>query len=231
MSHRTLIAALGGLTLALTARASAPLADVPSYACAMAKDSFADLTLRPADPTVIQQTIHWTEHTPVAGRALVEAYEVTGECYIQGFVMGVGVLGTGEAFEIRSGAIVRSEASVWPLFEYADIAGERPVLPGGWFARALRVNGTGDPRGTSDYLGLWHTENGAVVATFRRTAGRADGKVEPLFTSSLRVTDIAYFPAPDTQTGRIGLVQYAGDGVTRLITFDWYHPDAFKPAR
>lgn len=226
MANRTLSATLAGLILALVLGPAAALADVPTQACYESSDRLATLTLRPADRAAIEQSIRWTDRAPAAAHALVEAHELSGECagVVSGFVMGVGALGGGESFAIKSNTLVRAEKPAWPLIEDDPVEGEPPILPGGWFVMAVLVNGNGGAQGTSDYLGLWQSGDGAVVATFRRTAGRADGRIEPLFRSTLPLTSIAYFPAIDVQAGRIGLVQEVG-GARRLIGYDWQHPE------
>lgn len=226
MPNQTLTAALGSLALVLTLGAPAPAAALPPQACVESTDRLASLTLQPADPAVTKASIRWTDRASAGPGTLARAYDLTGDCAsaVAGFVMSVGALETGESFAISSDALTRPEKPAWPLIEPDPIEGDPPSLPGGRFVMATAVNGS------RDYLGLWQTDEGSVVATFVRRDGATVGKVEPLFRSSLPLTSIAYFPAPDTQAGLIGVVQQAGGGVTRLIDYDWYHPNAFKTA-
>jgi hypothetical protein len=231
MSDRMLIAAMASLAVTLSFGPATPSAALPTRACVESTDRLADFALRPADPAIIEQSIRWTERGSSEAGKLMEAYDLSGECaaVVAGFVMGVGALETGESFAIRSGTLTRQENAVETMIEPDPVEGDPPVLPGGWFVMAAEVNGQPPGgRGESDYLGLWQTDEGSIVATFVRSDGRTVGRVEPLFRSSLPLTSIAYFPAPDTQAGRIGVVQQAGPGVARLIGYDWYHPDAFR---
>ena len=232
----------GAVSLALLGVASAAAcatglpadAAAVSPACAAAEDRVAALNLRDADRASIEQSIRWTNRTPAEARTLVESKALDGACAtaVTGFVMGVGALESGDSFAIRSNNLTRPQKPAQPLVEPDQVDGAPPVLPGAQFVMAAYVGGRRDgDRVTSNYLGLWQRGLESVVATFSRTDGRAAGKVEPLFRSSLPLTSIAYFPSVDTETGRIGLVQQVDAGVVRLIGFDWDHTGAFSPGR
>ena len=74
---------------------------------------------------------------------------------------------------------------------------------------------------------MWQAGETWLVAAFiRQQGGRNSAPVE-LLRSRKPIRSVSYFPSPDTNTGRLGLV--VDDGKTiALVSLDWDH-DADDP--
>lgn len=75
----------------------------------------------------------------------------------------------------------------------------------------------------TSYLGLFKGRSDYVIARFDVAAGRASSDLEVLIRSKKPMISADFFPAVDTLTGQIGLVQQDGKGRVRLYAFDWDH--------
>ncbi|SFG37585.1 hypothetical protein SAMN05518801_12055 [Novosphingobium sp. CF614] len=78
----------------------------------------------------------------------------------------------------------------------------------------------------TNYVGLWRTSSESQVRYFSTKSGGGFTTPRPLLTSSVPLRSVTYFPAPDTPSGTIKLVQ-AGSGTTRVIVLRWSHPGIF----
>lgn len=76
----------------------------------------------------------------------------------------------------------------------------------------------------TDYVGLWRDDRRSAVRAFSSLPDGGFTAPVPVLTSSLPLRSVTYFPAPDTPSGRLGLVQEGPRGETRLISLDWSHP-------
>ena len=158
-------------------------------------------------------------------------YQVaTGSCSNE--VTGV----SGTLIHLASGAILnfsnpdrpRANPEARREFEAEPIGASPPPLRDANFVRAARVDGAniGDG-GQRDYVGLWSVRRGYVIAKFSVIDGLGAGPAHPLIRSRDPVRGLVYFPAPDVQAGGVSFVQFGRDGVVRLMSFGWDHPDAF----
>lgn len=70
-------------------------------------------------------------------------------------------------------------------------------------------------------VGVWQAGETWFVAAFVRQAEGFSAPVE-LLRSRQPIRSVSYFPSPDTNTGRLGLVADTGHGVA-LVSLDWDH--------
>lgn len=78
-------------------------------------------------------------------------------------------------------------------------------------------------------VGVWQTGGTWLVAAFIRQAGGFSVPVE-LLRSSQPIRSVSYFPSPDTNTGRLGLVAETGQGIA-LVSLDWDHDGMTRAMR
>lgn len=70
-------------------------------------------------------------------------------------------------------------------------------------------------------VGFWKASDTYLIAAFIREAG-ADSMPVELVRSGLTIHSVTFFPSPDSNSGRLGLVQSTGSDVA-LISLDWNH--------
>lgn len=80
----------------------------------------------------------------------------------------------------------------------------------------------------TDYVGLWRGRTNSVVAIFTRRDDGVTSVPRPLLKAQ-GLLSATYFPAPDTASGDVGLVQSRKDGSVRVLRLRWSHPGVFKP--
>jgi hypothetical protein len=70
-------------------------------------------------------------------------------------------------------------------------------------------------------VGVWKTSDGYLLAAFIRQQGSFSTPLE-LARSGRPIKSVTFFPAPDANSGRLGLVQDTGAGIA-LVSLDWHH--------
>ncbi|WP_338759124.1 hypothetical protein [Massilia sp. METH4] len=107
-------------------------------------------------------------------------------------------------------------------FGGGPLSGEHPPMEQARFIMASNVMTTtiANEKRSLD-VGLWQAADGYVVAAFTRRGGRFGAPVE-LLRSTRPIRSVTYFPAPDANSGRLGLVM-ADEAGTALVGLDWTH--------
>ncbi|MGH8076118.1 MAG: hypothetical protein ACREPE_02170 [Lysobacter sp.] len=105
-----------------------------------------------------------------------------------------------------------------------------PQNVAGTFVMAARVNSFGPTSAGGNFVGLWRDDVGVRLYAFTRDNAGAFSDPKLVLSSTLPLRSVSYFPAPDSPSGRLGLVQEAGDEI-RLLSLDWYHPQVYPPRR
>lgn len=90
-----------------------------------------------------------------------------------------------------------------------------------------RVNARAPGVAGGDFVGLWRVSDGWTVQSFSQRADRTFTAPATIMTSALPLRSVRYFPAPDTQSGRLSVVQEQPEGAVRVLSYDWYHPGVF----
>ncbi|MGO1073413.1 hypothetical protein [Lysobacter sp. CA199] len=98
-----------------------------------------------------------------------------------------------------------------------------PEAPAGEFVMATRVEAGALGTQAGEFVGLWREASASKLYAFSRDAAGRFGAARLLLDSRLPLRSVSYFPAPDSPSGRLGLVQEAA-GEIRLISIDWFHP-------
>jgi hypothetical protein len=163
--------------------------------------------------------------------SLVAVRRAEGSCTdaLGAFVMGNLYLQGGTAlareapdrpFTVREGASIAQY--------HASRNDPHPEVPGAEFVMGFRAGyrREGDVL-TTNWLGLWRGPKGDFVQAYKQAKPGEFKLMRKLLTSSSRLRSVTYFPAPDTPSGRIGLVQDHNGGEVRLISIDWSHPGLF----
>lgn len=79
-----------------------------------------------------------------------------------------------------------------------------------------------------DFVGLWQVGGKWLVQSFSMLADESFTAPRPVLTSSLPLRSVRYFPAPDTPSGRLEVLQEQPNGSVRSLAFSWLHGSAFK---
>jgi hypothetical protein len=132
---------------------------------------------------------------------------------------------------LTNGAFLKLEPRIGPTPEDRTIfrpsavsAAQAPAIVGATFLDADRIQSRleGDVL-MRRYVGLWKEPDGWLVAEFTRSDKSGEStEVRQLLRSSLPIRGLTFFPAPDTPTGTLTLVQ-DGPGVVRVLSFLWAH--------
>lgn len=179
----------------------------------------------------VRRTIVWSDAVPPTARKLIELVDIEGACAasVNSFAAGMAALRTGEAFAIDENQAIISRGPATAFLVPAEVADHVvPKLANAKFIAAARVDYRryqGALR--SDYIGLWQGKEAWIVAAFTEGDTKPHGPAKILLTSQEPLRGVTYFPAPDTQSGRIGLVQQADARTVRLIGYDWSHQSFF----
>ena len=83
----------------------------------------------------------------------------------------------------------------------------------------------------ADYVGLWQDPHGWLVASFFKAEGEDASDPRIVLQSKDPLLGLSYFPAPDTPSGRLVVIQQLSEDKVRLIGVDWSHPDWFANQR
>jgi hypothetical protein len=108
--------------------------------------------------------------------------------------------------------------AVSPYHPYLESKNPHPQWSAGTFVMAAHVGGRAGAEGTY-YVGLWRGQGRYTVAGFWSREG-GFSVPRKLLDSTLPLRSVAYFPAPDSNSGSLFLVQDMG-GVLRLSRYFW----------
>lgn len=217
-------AAAGALAAALVSCAATAQTAAPAQgACAAAASRAAGIKYVPARTSLSDLSI-----TPAGSQQRVKLANVAllqGPCAndAYAFRMGLVLFKDGAVFAAMSNERFSHSPQVT-----AQKLGIRPVedghpdLPQGRFIMASKVDKAVAANGerTLD-VGLWHTGDAYVVAAYTRQAGEFSAPVE-LLRSTQPIRSVTYFPAPDANSGTLGVLAEHGDSVAS-VSLDWNH--------
>jgi hypothetical protein len=104
-----------------------------------------------------------------------------------------------------------------------------PPIAGAEFVMASAAGFSRQPAGlTTHHVGLWRDSGRSRLYAFSRSASNRLIAPIPVLSSRLPLRSVRYFPAPDTASGRLDLVQEDGAGRARVVSLDWSHPGLFQ---
>lgn len=199
--------------------------------CAAAGRRVETLRASAGSADAAHRTIVWSDAVPPTARKLMELVDIEGACAasVNSFAAGMAALHTGEAFAIDENHAIIPRGPASAFLVPAEVADHVvPKLANAKFIAAARVASRRNQGALrSDYIGLWQGKKTWIVAAFSEQDDGSDGPAKILLTSREPLRGVTYFPAPDTQSGRIGLVQQANAGTVRLMGYDWYHQSFF----
>ena len=100
-----------------------------------------------------------------------------------------------------------------------------PSLDGGEFVNASVVERARTIAGLEiRYVGLWKQQKRWLIGEFKALdGGKTTSAVVPLLTSDTPLRSVSYFPAPDTPSGGLSIVQAFSPTDTRVLHFSWWH--------
>jgi hypothetical protein len=189
------------------------------------------LQLADAEPTAARQSLEFAPGSATGTLTVVGSRVVSGPCEaeLRAFILDNLYLPGGRVLARSpsgTGLVAQSGASIEDRALWAD--DPHPDVRDGQFVMAFQVNFRRDAAGlTTDYVGLWRTGARSVVQAFSKLPDGRFTEPRPVLTSRLPLRSVTYFPAPDSRSGRLGLVQDGPAGETRLISLDWSHPNMF----
>ena len=130
----------------------------------------------------------------------------------------------GNVYQIEPEGIVPWQ-SLMPVFEQPKLDESAiPEFPNAQFVQADDVGWHRTETGLAKrYVGLWRQAGSWLVADFKVLEGGKTIDVQPLLSSSLPLRSVSFFPAPDTPSGSLWLVQEEPSGNVRLIRLGWRH--------
>lgn len=70
-------------------------------------------------------------------------------------------------------------------------------------------------------IGVWKTADGYLVAAFLQEGSGYAAPI-PVLRTKEPIASVTYFPAPDSNSGRLALVQHTASGVV-MVSLDWNH--------
>lgn len=160
----------------------------------------------------------------------VREFEPPCASFIGKSVMGAIQLTDGRSFQEHrnGGGYVVRDADIFEDEYDRRTATERSLPKAGGTAllSSARVN---TRRVGADFVGVWHVGGKWLVQSFSQLEDRSFTEPRTVLTSSLPVRSVMYFPAPDTQSGRLEVVQEQPNGRARTLAFEWWHGSAFSP--
>lgn len=229
MFERLLVATIGLAALAACAASEShdTLSATTDRSCSSRVPAAQALRFSPVPPGAVRQSLVFASGIAPKSIRVVRTDLATGPCAasVRAFVMDHVFLTNGRAFAVKA-----PDGGLAPLTGISmreSSLSPRDAHPrgGGEFVMGYRMGYRRDDGAlATNYLGLWRDEGRSVVRAFSSLpAGRFTDPV-PVLTSTLPLRSVTYFPAPDTPSGRLGLVQEDPRGGTRLISLDWSHP-------
>ena len=190
----------------------------------------AKLRLDPVAEDTVAATIRADPRARAARFDIVEALAVSGACAgaLRMVRMDNVLLADGSALRRTADNELMPRDPLSLAEETIDQGEAHPQGPGK-FVMAFRAGYRRvDDTLKTDYVGIWQDGKRAVVAGYTSSPDAGYTTPRTVLSSSLPLRSVSYFPAPDTRSGRLGLLQKQADGTLRLIGVDWSHPGFFE---
>ncbi|MGZ8284256.1 MAG: hypothetical protein ACXW27_01270 [Allosphingosinicella sp.] len=232
MFQRLLIATAVLLTTAAcaTSESNDTLSAATDRSCSGQVPAVEALRLSPAQPSAARQSLVFASGIAPESIRFIRTDLATGPCAasLHAFVMDHVFLTDGRAFAVEAAGGGMSPLSGTSMGESSLSPRDAHPQDDGEFVMGYRVGYRRDNGAlVTNYVGLWRDKGRSVVRAFSSLPGGRFTDPVPVLTSNLPLRSVTYFPAPDTPSGRLGLVQEDPRGETRLISLDWSHPTIF----
>lgn len=151
---------------------------------------------------------------------LTSVVTASGPCadHIAFFRMSRLYLDTGAVLEIGPELQLTASSALQSVQPLSGVI-PHPEIDGLSFVAATQVDLSAKQ---TAYVGLWESGDVSRLYAFETSN---DGKLSDpklILSSSAPLVSVSYFPSPDTNSGRLGIVQKAQDKV-RLLSLDWGH--------
>jgi len=101
-----------------------------------------------------------------------------------------------------------------------------PQVDGKGLLSSHRVNARRGRGG--DFVGVWRVRKKWLVASFSQRDDGSFTTPQAILTSLKPIRSVNYLPAPDTNAGRLELLQERPAGRVWSLAFDWTHNMAFR---
>jgi hypothetical protein len=156
---------------------------------------------------------------------LADVSVLDGPCTdeIYAFRMGQIVFRNGAVFHSRSGArFTHAPGAQGFINPEQSSSGNDPILDQAQFIMSYNVDvaGAGNAQRFLD-VGVWKKGGDYLVAAFTRQENGSAMPVE-LARSTQPIKSVTFFPSPDSNSGRLGLVEQTDHGIA-LVSLDWDH--------
>ncbi len=153
---------------------------------------------------------------------------LTGVCArsVKASIMGHILSDDGAVYAIKGRTLV-PVTDRGGLFKRPSVAtAELPLVQNARFVNLASVGYHRTAGGLAKrYVGLWEGGGNWLITDFSVPDGGGKSiRTRTLLSSSLPLRSVAYFPAPDTPSGSLFLVQEASPSEIRLIRLEWDHP-------
>lgn len=148
---------------------------------------------------------------------------LTGSCAqaVQGFRVNQIAFGDDAVFDIgQEGQLTYStRAHGLRRDQGVLLAATHPEIPGARFIIADHVDGSAGRQALE--VGIWQTGTDYLVAAYIRRDAGFSMPVE-LVRAAHAIRSVTYFPAPDTNAGRLGLLEEMDSGLA-VVCVNWDH--------
>jgi hypothetical protein len=202
-----------------------PMKDVPAYATTCAALASSDVPLN--------DTLGVLPHVGKPDALELETVEqVDPPCAssVRATLMGLVQLADGRVFERNPDRTFALRTTSGPFGEdeydtRTPLQKSLPRITGIKPLSSVRVSAR--PVG-GDFVGLWQVDGKWLVQSFSMLADQSITAPRSVLTSSLPLRSVMYFPAPDTPSGRLEVLQEQPNGSVRSLAFSWWHGAAFE---
>lgn len=199
--------------------------------CSDGESIVGGLEAIPVSSAKVLPTLSWGKDQSLE---LVNATQLKGACANQLTKFRMSNLFFGDTAVVTLGGqngldfTLNQRATLAPDHEM-HASGGHPAWPNATFVMASPVDNSQPEAGVGTYVGLWKKGNESTVLAYRRASDGSFSTPSVVLTSSKPLRSVTYFPAIDSPSGRLGVVQENADSVL-LLSIDWFHQGAF-PAR
>lgn len=215
---------------AVAARATS--AEHAAYAaCSAGSPALRGLRIAPGDAAGARASLRFVAADHLK---LGDVSRLVGACARQLQAFRMADLYLSDAVALRLGEDGQPHPSTDATTGYRDVfmigpGQAHPDLAGGEFVMATRVEAGPPGKLAGVFVGLWREASAWKLYAFARDDAGKFSAMHPLLESDLPLRSVSYFPAPDSPSGRLGLVQEAA-GEIRLISIDWFQPQPSPPS-
>ncbi|MEH6419849.1 hypothetical protein [Pseudomonas sp. CGJS7] len=196
--------------------------------CSAASQALLKLRLTPGDTEGARSSLNFAANEQLK---LGDVSRLEGDCAQRLMAFRMADLYLSEQVALRLGDDGQprpsgDDAAGYRTLYAIDSKQAHPETIAGEFVMATRVESAAPGTQAGEFVGVWRGTSASKLYAFSRDAAGRFGAPRLLLDSTLPLRSVSYFPAPDSPSGRLGLVQQA-PGEIRLISVDWFHP---KPA-